>query len=273
MEISVSLWSYVGLIESGKCSVCDAIRHMHSCNVKYVEVLDFFLPTDEKKKEVKELIDSLGMKVSSYSVSNDFVCDEQTRQNQVAMLKEACKYAHYFQTNTIRVFAGNVKDGYDFDKAFELIVASFKECVLEAEKENVYYCLENHGLLAGKSKQVLSIIDAVNNPHLKATTDTGNFMLVGENSCASVHNLKGKIGLVHFKDFKKVEKDVAKYKGLADIYVDGVVIGEGDVHIAEVVKQLKEDGYNGCLSIEYEGTNSFATVEKSIQNALAFIKE
>ncbi len=94
MEISVSLWSYVHLIESGQYSVEDIIRHIHSCGVKYVEVLDFFLPTEEKRVAAKKVIDELGMKVSSYSISNNFVCDEKTRLEEVEKVKEACQYAH-----------------------------------------------------------------------------------------------------------------------------------------------------------------------------------
>lgn len=272
MEVSVSLWSYVELINSGKYTVEDVIKHIHSCNVKYVEVLDYFLPTDEKKAAAKKLIEDLGMKVSSYSIGNNFVCDEKTRLEQVEMVKKACEYAKYFNTNTIRVFCGDVGNGYDFETAFDLIVKSFKECVKVAEKENVYYCLENHGMLAGKSHQVLKVLDTVNSPNLKATTDTGNFLLVGEDSKEAVKVLKGRVGLVHFKDFKKVSKEEAKYVGLNGIATVGTVIGEGDVGMQEVVNNLKDGGFDGCLSIEYEGENSLEAVEKSIKNAFSYLK-
>lgn len=272
MEISVSLWSYVQLISSKEYSVEDIIRHIHSCGVKYVEVLDCFLPTQEKRESVKKVIDELGMKVSSYSIGNNFVCDETTRLQEIKKVQEACEYAHFFNTKTIRVFCGNLVEGYDFDKAFSLIVDSFKECVKTAEKEDIYYCLENHGLLAGKSTQVLAILNAVNSKHLKATTDTGNFLLVGEDSKEAVKNLKGKVGLVHFKDFKKVSKEEAKYVGLDGNCTVGTIIGTGDVNMKAVVDQLAKDGFDGCLSIEYEGDNSLKAIEESVKNAFSYIQ-
>ena len=226
MNVSVSLWSYVSLINK-EMSVCEVIQHMHQHGIKYVELLDTFLKTDEDRLKAKKMIDQLGMQVASYSISNNFVCDENTRKAQVEMVKQACQYAKMFNTKTIRVFCGDVCEGYDFDKAFDLIVKSFKECVKVAEKEDIYYCLENHGQLAGKSKQIEAVIKAVGSKHLKATTDTGNFMLVGENPLEAVRYLKDYVGLVHFKDFALVRKEEAQYIGnQGTIFAKGTIIGD-----------------------------------------------
>ena len=40
----------------------------------------------------------------------------------------------------------------------------------------------------------------------------------------------------------------------------------------EVVNNLKDGGFDGCLSIEYEGENSLEAVEKSIKNAFSYLK-
>lgn len=271
MEISVSLWSYVELINANKITVEGAIRHMHQHGVKYVELLDYFLPTRESKEQAKQLVKELGMKVASYSISNNFVCDEETRKKQIEVVKEACDFANYFDTKTIRVFCGDCSETYTFDTAFDLIVKSFKECCIVAEQKNVYFCLENHGLLAGKASQIKRILETVNSDHLLTTIDTGNYLLVNEDAVMAAKTLKGKVGLVHFKDFKKVEKEHAKYHGIG-VYVVGKVVAEGDVKMQEVVNTLAHNGYDGCLSIEYEGESSLEAVEKCIVNAFNLLK-
>ena len=271
MKLSVALWTYVSLIEKGM-SVPDILRHMHKNGVQYVELLDIFLKTDEEKKKAKEVIDELGMKVASYSITNNFVCDGETRLQQVEMVKNACQTAHYYNTDTIRVFCGDLKEGYDFDKAFDLIVKSFKECVKVAEKENIYFCLENHGKLAGKSKQIEAVIRAVNSKHLKITADTGNFLLVGENPLEAIQYLKNDIGLVHFKDFLLVDKEHVQYYGLDGIYTRGVVLTKGDVPLKEIIAFLKQENYQGFISIEYEGKATLETVEECIANTMALMK-
>lgn len=273
MNVSVSLWTYVTLINNKEMSVSEVIRHMHKNGIQYVEVLDCFLPTDEAKQEALKTIKELKMKVSSYSIGNNFVCGEETRLAQVEKVKNACKYAKMFETNTIRVFCGDVREGYDFEKAFDLIVKSFKECVKVAEKEDIYYCLENHGQLAGKSKQVEAVIKAVGSKHLKATTDTGNFMLVGENSLDAVKYLKDYIGLVHFKDFHLVSKEEAQYIGNNNtIFAKGAIIGEGDTPMQAIVDFLDSIHYPGCISIEYEGEIRLDYIEQSIKNTLGFLR-
>ena len=62
-------------------------------------------------------------------------------------------------------------------------------------------CIENHGLFAGRSDQVLEIINEIGSPALKSTFDTGNFVLVGQNPENAVEELKGYIDHVHVKDF------------------------------------------------------------------------
>lgn len=272
MNVSISLWSYVKLIRNGM-PVPEVIRHMYKHGIRYVEVLDCFLHNDEERQAAKDVIDELGMKVASYSIGNNFVCDEETRRSQVEMVKEACKYAKFFNTNVIRVFSGDLCEGYDFDKAFNLIVDSFKECVKVAEAEGIYYCLENHGRLAGKSYQIKQIIDAVGSKHLKATTDTGNFLLCAENPSDAVRNLKDYVGLVHFKDFKLVDREHAQYHGDDGIYARGVVLGEGDVDMQGIVDFLKSVNYEGCISIEYEGEIVLELIEQSIANTLGFVSK
>lgn len=106
MNVSVSLWSYVELIRNGM-SVVDVIEHMHKNGVQYVELLDVFVKPEERES-IKNVIEKLNMKVASYSISNNFVCDDSTRLQQVKMVQDACYVAQFFNTKTIRVFCGDV---------------------------------------------------------------------------------------------------------------------------------------------------------------------
>ena len=80
-----------------------------------------------------------------------------------------------------------------------------KKCAEVAEKAQVYLAIENHGLLAGTSAQVVEILKEVNSPYVKSTFDTGNFLLVHEKPTEAFNQLKNDIVHVHFKDFR--EKD------------------------------------------------------------------
>jgi len=274
MNLSVSLYSMHTLLVSGEMSVCDVIEFFHQHGVEYVELLDIYLPTDTDKATALETIARLGMKVSSYSITNEFVLvTDDERKTQIQYLIDSCNTAKYFGTSTIRVFAGNIvpeslDDGKTFEACESLIVDSFRQCVGHAEKHSITYCLENHGMLAGKASQVRSILDAVGSPALKITADTGNFKLVGDDSYAAVKSLLPDIGFMHFKDIKRTEDGV--WAGLDGNNYSGTILGEGDVDLAGIAVLLRDYGYSGCVSIEYEAQE--VDCAKAVAASIAYVQ-
>ena len=109
--------------------------------------------------------------------------------------------------------------------------------------------------MAGKSKQVLSIIERINSPYVKSTFDTGNFLLVHEDPLDAFNRLKDQIVHVHFKDFRQKEQneDVPSFRSIEGKEVVGVIPGDGEVDLKSIVDGLKQVSYDGWLSIEYEG--------------------
>lgn len=99
------------------------------------------------------------------------------------------------------------------------------------------------------------IIAAVGSPALGATLDTGNFLLVDENPTEAVRKLADKAAMVHFKDFKAVDETVTErvYISKSGKRYQGTVIGQGDVDLPAIVSILAQNGYEGYLSIEFEG--------------------
>ncbi len=258
MKLSVSAWCLQEKLFSKEITIYEFINYCHTNGVRSVELLDCFMNGDSDIKEINELLTQLDMEVSAYSIGNDFVsADPRERKAQVAYVKESINTALKLGTGLMRVFSGNTKDGISFENAEDWIVECFQEITPLAEEKGMTMVLENHGLLAGKSAQVKRIIDRVGSKALKSNADVGNFILVNENSLEAVRNLKDKIGFIHLKDLKKV-KDEKGYAAIDGSVYQGVVLGKGDVPIAEIIRYLKENGFDGYLSIEYEGLGDCA---------------
>ena len=267
MNLSVSLYSMHPLITSGAMSVGAVIEFFRENGVEYVELLDIYMPTDADKAAALDAVTRCGMKVSSYSVTNEFVLGtDADRKQQVQYLIDSCNTAKYFGTSVMRVFAGNMPpdNSMTFEACEDLIVGCFKQCVTHAEQCGITFCLENHGMLAGKAVQIKRIIDAVASPALKITADTGNFMLVGDDSRNAVKMLLGDIGFVHFKDIAHTENGV--WAGLDGNSYSGTILGNGDVDLPGIATLLNTHGYSGCVSIEYEAQepDCAAAVRESI---------
>jgi sugar phosphate isomerase/epimerase len=254
MRLSVSAWSVQKNLfgkRAAKMSLKEFIDICKKENADGVELLDCFWETPEHAAETKAYCDSIGMPVSAYSIGNSFVRDDEGRKKEIAKVKEGIDMAVFLQTKLLRVFSGDLKDGLAFEACFNMIVESYKECVGYAREKGVVMVLENHGLLAGKSGQVKDIIEAVGSEFLQANADTGNFILVGEKPLDAVKNLGGLVKFVHFKDMKKDENGV--YPDLQGVRFNGTVIGAGECDVKGVADYLRKTGYDGWLSIEFEG--------------------
>lgn len=252
MKLSVSAWSIQKSLFEKKVTVIEFIDLCDKNAVDAVELLDCFWEDEEHIRKVKKHLQKIKMPVSAYSISNDFVQDEEKRKTEIEKVKTGIYNAVFLDTKILRIFSGNKKENISFEYAKAWIIESLKECAKYAEKMGVTMVLENHGLFAGKSSQVREIIDSVNSSALRANTDTGNFLLVGEDPVDAVENLKDYIAFVHFKDFAKVSGE-GHYAALDGTQYSGTVIGKGEVNMKKVVEVLKASGYEGYLSIEFEG--------------------
>jgi sugar phosphate isomerase/epimerase len=254
MEVCVSAWSVQKKLFSGELTVCDFIRLCHQQGVKNVELLFCFWNEQNLIDDAVSLLEDLDMKVGAYSVGNDFVQkDKALRELEVDKVKFGIDIACRLNTKCLRVFSGNAKEDIDYETARGWIVDCFKEAAAYAEEKEIVMVLENHGLFAGKSSQVKELIEEVNSKSLRANTDVGNFILVDENPLEAVKALMDYVSFVHFKDFKKVSETEPGYRAVSGSKYQGAVLGKGQIPMKEIVDLLYENGYEGCLSIEYEG--------------------
>ncbi len=270
MKTGLSMYSLVELYRD-KASTAQFLQQAKKWNLEGVELLDYFWQDlDKELPQVIALTQELGLEVYSYSIGNNFVSsDPAQRQSQVDKIREAVEIAKKLNAKVIRVFSGDAsgEENVAFDEALGWIVEGLKAGAALAEKADITLALENHGLFAGKAQQVAQVIGAVGSPALAATLDTGNFLLVGENPTEAVRQLADKAALIHFKDFKAVGSEVTQrvYKATTGQGYQGTIIGQGDVDLPTIVSILHDRGYNGYLSIEFEGPGDpLASVEASI---------
>jgi sugar phosphate isomerase/epimerase len=271
------MWSYAATVRKGEMDIAGFVRKAKEIGVDGVELLDYFWKDRAAELPIVEAaLSETGLPVGVYSVGNDFVNpDSGAREAQLQIIRGGVDNAVHFGAETVRVFAGNLKEGISFDDAFDWIVAGLSQAAQYAESNGVVLALENHGKLAGKSDQVLRILEAVNNPAMKANPDTGNFLLVHQAPHMAVQELARYAGMVHFKDFAEVPDD---YEGFAYTSLDGLkyrgtAIGEGEVALTACINALRAVGYDGWLNIEYEGDEDPMTaLPRSVKNARAIMQ-
>src|SRR5690606_8801130 len=104
---------------------------------------------------------------SAYDVTNNFVSSsEEERKTALEKVTDGIHTAKRLGTNVVRVFCGDLHGDLTYEQGQQWIVEGLQEAAKLAEQEEVYLAIENHGLLAGRSEQVLDIISKVNSPYV-----------------------------------------------------------------------------------------------------------
>jgi hydroxypyruvate isomerase len=257
MNVSLSMWSVHKYWYDGTWNVVDFINFVGTTKANGVELLDIFWKNQEEELPlVDTALKEYNLSVPCYAVSNNFVSDDpEYREKQLQDVKDGVDMAAYFGAKVVRVFSGNVDGNIPFEDGMAYIIEGLEKAARYAESKNITLCLENHGQFAGRSDQVLHIIQMINSPALRSTFDAGNFLLVDQNPTHAIIELKNVVQHFHIKDFVKVNDSRDQtLKSLKGNYYLGKVAGDGEVDLPFIIESLKSAGYDGWYTVEFEGT-------------------
>ncbi|MEC0207507.1 sugar phosphate isomerase/epimerase [Paenibacillus ehimensis] len=257
MKIALSVWSVHSYFNSGEWSHADLAAFVaNETKAAGIEVLTRYWKPEELES-FRTALDRHQLEVAAIGASNNFSFgDPAQRAEQVREITGAVDLALTLGTRIVRVFAGDVPpDGRSYDEVKGWIVEGLREAAAYAAEKDILLCLENHGVFAGKADQVLGILQEVNSPFLRSTFDTGNFLLVNENPGEALETLHAQVAHVHFKDFVRVDENYEgrAYPSLSGERFAGRIAGEGSIDLNALITRLRHSGYNGWLTVEYEG--------------------
>ncbi len=264
MKISVTIYSLNQYFQKEKMDVKGFIEYCGNLGVDGVDLGYYWKDEDKEVKLVPDWLRENNLKLAAYIVSNDFVQKEEKKKEEIKLVRHGIERAAQLKTKILRVFVGNVNlDFPDYQRSKEILVSSFKEVSSFAEDKGIILALENHGMLCGKTDQILDLLNEVNSPNLKLNIDIGNFLGVDEDPVSSVKRLAHLAVHIHIKDFRKENGKITP-----------TVLGEGNVDLIGCLKVLKEKGYQGYLSLEYEAeVDSKIGVEKGLQTLKKAVEE
>lgn len=220
--------------------------------------------SEEILAEVKKASEDAGVEIVCltpyYSRYNNL--DDSVRAETIAGLKKVIDYAEYLGAKYIRIYGGEFMAGEedpDGEKRRRL-VAAMKECGDYAAKADVCLVIENHfNTMCVSAEQTVDMLKEIDHPNVGALYDQPNLIFIGGESYEKAIPIqKGYIRHVHAKDLKFKEQEVKFAASCVSHPTDdernvvSKLIGEGITQWPEILKMLKEDGYDGWLSLEYE---------------------
>jgi len=209
----------------------DFIEESHRLRLDGIEMTLYWVSSKELSyyRNLKRLSLLRGLPISCAGISTNFCNpDISEREKQVRSVEEGLNMAHQLGASCLRVFGGYVPQGYSETEATRWVVESLKSSVRYAEDRGVVIALENHGGVTARADNVVNIVKGVDSPWFGVNLDLGNYKESTYDEIAktipyTVH-IHGKVSLA-----EGVELDYQRIK-----------------------KILRDGGYNGFLSIEYE---------------------
>ena len=227
-------------------------KFIHYCadlGIDGTELTGYYFPkdvTDAYVLNLKQLAFRMGLDISGTAIGNNFCLPEgPKRDEQLAMCREWIDYAATLGAPVIRIFAGKVPKGDTEAASVKRCVTGINESLKYAAQKGVFLALENHGGITATPKQMLGIIEQIDeSPWFGVNFDSGNFATDDP-----------------YRDLEKI----APYAVNAQIKVNVKQAGvKTPADIKRTVKILKDAGYRGYVVLEYEEENPMKEIPKYI---------
>jgi L-ribulose-5-phosphate 3-epimerase len=92
-------------------------------------------------------------------------------------------------------------------------------------------------------------------PNFKFTVDVGNFLCVDEDAVVATKASLADASFVHLKDFyvRRALPGPGWLETLGGQFIRGSVFGYGDLQTKMILQAVVDSGYDGFVSLEYEG--------------------
>ena len=278
MKIGVSSYSfaqYMGETKANYFQIIDLAKEMGFDAIEFIDLKLEVQPAESLSalaKDIRAYCDKQNLPIAAYTVGADFL----NRENEVERIKGQVDIAEILGAPVMRHDAfWSMPSGMTWRQAVEKIAPLIREVTEYAAAKGIRTCTENHGLILQDAERVETLIRTVNHPNYGWLVDMGNFLCADDNPLRAVPIAAPYAFHAHVKDFI--------FKSFADDdpgdgwihtrngdYIRGTVAGHGVVPIRKCLSILKEAGYQGVVSYEFEGHEQNLP---ALKNALKFIRK
>ena len=207
------------------------VMHFELRGVAGKNVLDF---DKSMRTEIKRKLADNGLGVVSIGSPIGKVKLSEPFEPHFERFKIAVDLAEFFDAPFIRIFSY-----YDaFPNGREEVIRRMQKKVDYVQRYRTVLVHENEKDIYGeRGAQCLELHQHIDSPKFRAAFDFANFVQAGENPLDNWPLLKPYTVHIHIKDALMGSGKV-------------VPAGEGDGHLAEILKDACADGYRGFLSLE-----------------------
>lgn len=294
MKIGFSSYSFSDKMLTGEMSIVDVIEWIGKSDGEHLELATVsFSPkgtdTAWNFDDDPDLIETIrsaaatnGVELSGMCMPADFIGDAADRVAQIERVKQHIRLSDSLGIRYLRhdvtPWARKIRDVAEFEEKFAIIVDASAEIARFAAQYDIQTSIENHGFFMNGSEHVRRLIAAVREPNFKTTLDVGNFLCVDEDPLIATRANLPEASFVHLKDFYIRSYDSFPGEGWLTTsggnYLRGSIVGFGDMDMRGILSSVVTSGYDGYVSIEFEGKEDcLFACETGLTNATRILEE
>ena len=265
MKIGLSSYSLSRAISRGDMGILEAIGWIANEGGEHIEIVPgaFDIHADRMPERIAARAREEGIDVSSYTIAANFLQpNAKARAKEVARVKSEVDIAARLGVRFMRYDAGwrPVPEATveNFEKDLPFVAEGCREVADYAVQYGITCSVENHGYHFQGAERVRRLVNMVNRPNYRTTMDVGNFVCADDDPVSAVRTNIGIASFIHFKDFFRrsagnppVGEGWSRTKG--GNFIRGTIVGHGSVELRPIVRIIKESGYDGYVSVEFEG--------------------
>ena len=230
-----------------------------------IEFLDMpggsFDEQKESAKKLRSIARDAKIAICAYTIGAElFKGDADADNREVERLKSQAEIASILGAPIMRhdvcYTLKKSGKGRSFDLMLPTIAENARSVTEYARNIGVRTSVENHGFIAQDSDRLERLFCAVDHDNFGLLVDIGNFVCVDEDNAAAVSRLAPYAIHVHAKDMyysREYREGWGQTRGCN--YFAGAAVGQGDVDVKKCIEILRRAGYDGYLSVEYEGAS------------------
>jgi sugar phosphate isomerase/epimerase len=177
-------------------------------------------------------VSSIGSPIGKIGIGDDF-------GPHLERARHAVEVAHHFGAPYVRIFSFFVPAGVDPDSVRDEVLDRMRALAEVAAAGQVVFLHENEKEIYGDiPRRCLDVVESVGSPHLQLAWDAANFVQVGVRPFSEGYaSLRPHLAYVQIKDALLASGEV-------------VPAGRGDGEVAETMRALHADGFDGFFSLE-----------------------
>jgi len=242
VKLACSSWSYHRALAADRFSLLGWIEYCaDTLQLDGVEIEDKHIEDASPAglASVRAAIKDEGLALANLTTFNDFGLEsENALRSELDQVKRWVDHAALLEASSLRVFAGWPKGPRQ--AAWARMIPYLRQAAEYAQQRQIVLVLENHnhGGFIQTASDTQRALQQVNSPFLRPLLDTGNYL----DGLVSVKQIVPQAQHVHAKLLRLDEQG-----------------RERDIDHDQILQWLREAGYQGFISVEYEGDEAERT--------------